>query len=214
MRVDPNHRPSMVDAKATLAEVLLFCKRHRVHALLLPLAAIGITALHESAHALAAIVQGGQILELVVWPGDGEWGHVQYRFPPGVAYSSTAISLAPYVMWAGLMALVMLASLRGRPWPFWVASTLFVWGFAVAYGDIAYAWLGWLSGAPNDLGRTFGAAGPEMAAALAAVSLVVAVLGYFVQRRLYGGRALSPLACGVVSALTGAALLAVTALAW
>lgn len=203
-----------MDATGTLAEVLRFCKRHRVHALLLPLAAIGITALHESAHALAAILQGGQILELVVWPGDAEWGHVEYRFPPGVLYSSFAISLAPYVMWAGLMALVALASLRGRPWPFWVASTMFVWGFAVAFGDIAYAWLGWLRGAPNDLGRAFGAAGPEMAAALAAVALAVAVLGYFVQRRLYGAGALSPIACGVVTALTGAALAAVTAFAW
>jgi hypothetical protein len=213
MQLPASDRSPMGEGRATLREALRFCKVHGVHALLLPLAVVGFTALHESAHALAAIIQGGRIVDFVVWPGDGEWGHVQYSFLPGVGYSSLAISLAPYMMWAGMMVVVALTALRSRPWPFWLASALFVWGYAGAFGDILYAWIGWLAGAPNDFARAIGPAGLEVALAVAVVSLSVVYVGYRVQRRLYRSAALAPAAYGLLTALAAVALAASMVLA-
>ncbi len=51
---------------------------------------------------------------------------MNYTFPPGLHYSEAAISLAPYVCWILLYVFAGLLSLKPRPWPFWVASSIFV----------------------------------------------------------------------------------------
>src|SRR5262245_55064424 len=101
-------------------EALRFLLRHWPHALLVIPGVLGVTILHEGAHALAAMAQGGIVTEFVWLPSPGRWGYTAYHFPPGVAYSSFAISIAPYVMWTGMAAVATLLALLPVRWPFWI----------------------------------------------------------------------------------------------
>lgn len=189
-------------------------RRHWPHLLLAPVMLVAVTTVHESAHAAVALAQGGELTDFQVnfLPVDGLWGSIRYEFPPGVGYSADAISLAPYALWTVIMALVGLASLRRRPWPFWAASFAFLWGYVIAFGDIANAWVGWLHRGSNDFTHTFG---PPMAGAelgLAVAALAVCAVGYGVHRRLYRSLALPPLTFAALSAVAclGLAALVVT----
>lgn len=194
------------------AEAWTFIRRHWGHALLLPPGAIFVTVLHEAAHALAAWIQGGTLLEFawLPWASAGHWGYVRYEFPPGVAYSSFAISVAPYVMWLMMAGLAWLLSLRRQHWGFGMASAIFVWLYVVPLADIANAALPWMHGSDNDFFQAFGSP-MNLDALLIDLSIIVAVLiGYGVQVRLYGERRLSKRCYTLLCALTGIGLLAAT----
>ena len=72
----------------TLAGAWRFLRRCWWQLLLLPPGCILITALHEAAHALAVIWQGGEVTKFVVLPAGDHWGYVRYEFPDGVAPSN------------------------------------------------------------------------------------------------------------------------------
>lgn len=194
-------RPTTLSALDLRALWRLAC-RHWPHLVLAPVALVGVTMVHEAAHAAVALAQGGELtdFQVNVLPVDGVWGSIRYRFPPGARYSADAISLAPYALWVGIMALVMLASRLRRSWPFWAASLVFVWGYVIAFGDLANAWVGWLHRGNNDFAHAFGPPGAGAELGLAAVALAVCALGYGVHRRLYGALALPPLTFAALSA--------------
>jgi hypothetical protein len=118
------------------------------------------------------------------------------------------VAIAPYVMWSALSALTAVIALARRALPFPIASTLFVWCFAVPLGDIANAGFPWAIN-PRDTNDLTVALGPPTAPALAAAALATflgAGVGYGVQRRLYGDAALTGVA--YLTALAGLAGLA------
>ncbi len=138
-------------------EVIDFFRGHWVHLLIAPgMALTWVTFLHEAAHSAAAWGQGGTITEFSILPGGGNYGHMAYSFPAGALYSPTLISLAPYLMWGTMAAFVAgLALLRRKMGVGPLASTLFVWGFAVPLLDIGNAAMGHLAG-HGDLARALG----------------------------------------------------------
>lgn len=195
------------------AGLFAFFKGHWLHVFFAAPGALLVTVAHEAAHCAAALVQGGTVTEFVWLPGGGYWGHMRYEFPQGVRYSSFVISIAPYVFWLVVAAGVALLSLRRRAYPFWLASTLFVWGFVVPLADVANAAFPYLAGAHNDLRSAFGWPTAVAGLVVALLTLVAMAVGFVVQRRLYRERALGPLpfvvlsllAVGGISVVSGAA---------
>lgn len=196
--------------KAILRELWAFIKPHWPHLIVAVPMVVGVTLLHESAHALAVVAQGGEVIEFRVLPTEENWGQVRYRFDPGQPFSQFAVSVAPYAMWVGFMlgAAVLSAASRGR-WPMGQASTVMVWGYLIPWGDTVIHWVAWLFGRPNDFAQAFGAPGASDEAAFALAVVVVSVGGYFVQRGLYGARALRPAAYGALAVVTNLALCAI-----
>jgi hypothetical protein len=179
---------------------------HLAHVLLSPLLGLTlVTALHEAAHALLVVAQGGRVLEFSFLPGGGSYGHVRYE---GAVAFPELVSLAPYLMW-GTLALGTAALAWVRPrLPFWITSSLFVWAFAVPLLDVGNAAVGWLAGGrSNDLAHAFGRPTELDAAGVALLALGSITAGYFVQRRLYRERALGLAGYALTSAVAGVALL-------
>lgn len=165
--------------------------RHKWHLAASPVVFVLFTLAHELAHVAAASAQGATITAFSILPDGNQLGFMAYDAPDDPNFSHVVVSLAPYAMWAGLMALVSaLAFLRSKPLPFALASTLFVWGFAGAFGDIALAAARWLEFG-GDLFHALGPATNEDAAIVALTCLAVPIAGYFVHRRLYGQLALA-----------------------
>ncbi len=75
--------PARSSIPAPIREAATWLRRHWLHFLLAPPMLIVFTIIHESAHALVAILQGADIIEFVVWPTAEKWGHVRYVFPNG-----------------------------------------------------------------------------------------------------------------------------------
>ena len=182
-------------------ELAAFCKSHWPHLVLLVPAAVLVTVIHEAAHAGAVIAQGGTVTEFIYLPTGNNWGQIQYTFPSGMQYSSVAISLAPYALWAGLAATAALLSARRRAYAFWAASAILVWMFLAPLADIANAVAGYLPGKDNDLFHALGPPTPGIWAIWAALAGGAAIAGFFVQTRLYRTRALSARAYVVLCAL-------------
>jgi len=192
-------------AATPLGECARFFRGHLGHVLLSPLLGLTlVTVLHEAAHALVAAVQGGRVVEFSFLPGGGNYGHVRYE---GAVAFPELVSLAPYLMWGALASGTALVA-RVRPrLPFWAASSLYVWAFAVPLLDIGNAAVSWLGGGgANDLAQAFGR--PVALDGLGVLALTAAsiVAGYFVQRRLYGERALSLRGYAVTGAVAAVAV--------
>lgn len=196
--------------RRTLSDCWGFTKPHWWHLLLIPVMAIGFTALHEGAHALAVVVQGGQMLEFNVIPGGGRYGHVSYTFDREQSFSQFAVLIAPYAMWVGFMiGSIVLAALR-RGYPFAVASLVFLWCYIGPWLDILNTADGWAAGGSNDFAHAFGEPTTLGVGAFGVGSVVAMSVGYFVQRRLYGDRAVGP--GGYVLLVIGCGLLLTVAI--
>jgi hypothetical protein len=195
--------------------MLRFARGHWIHLLLAPLLGLTlVTFLHECAHAALVLVQGGQLLDFSFLPSARGFGYVSYNFPPGADYSVVAISLAPYLMWTAIAAATLLVALlwripgrperpegaRGTGIPFWAASTLFCWFFAVPLGDCAMACAGYLLGARNDLFHALGPPDEGIALVLALLGVYALLLGFGLQRLLYRERSLSLWGYGTLAA--------------
>ena len=167
---------------------LRFCAYFAPHVLLAPLFLfVGVTFLHEMAHAGMALALGGRVEELAFLPSAAGLGHVRWHPPPGAGVvEHTLVTLAPYLMWSGVAGTVVsFAALPNRL--HWVAaSTLFLWGYVVPLGDIAAN----LFAGAGDL-HLPGAEGLAVQALGAGLLLVSAALGYWLQRRLFGEHAVS-----------------------
>jgi hypothetical protein len=188
-------------------ELLSFFKSHWPHLLIALPAAFLITIIHESAHAAAVVLQGGELLEFSPWPSEGEWGHVEFKFASGSNFSPAAIALAPYAVCLAACALAWLLAMRRKAYPVWLASLIFIWLYVAPLGEIANAAVPYLGGESNDLTEPFGP--PTAGKWLGVIALigVSSVLGFPLQRRLYGVRALSGQAYMILCVATLAALL-------
>jgi hypothetical protein len=193
-----------------LRESLTFITRHWWHVLLFVPGALAVTTLHELAHALAVIVEGGTVTEFVWLPSAGEWGHVAYVFPDGAAYSQVFIAAAPYMLWVTVALLTGLFACRSRGLSFGGASILFAWFFVIPLGDIANAAFPYLKGERNDLWFTFGPPSIVTASVIALAAAMAIAAGYPVQARLYRENRLRPASYLALSGLTLFALLTLT----
>jgi hypothetical protein len=173
---------------------------------------IGVTFLHEAAHAVVAVALGGTVTEFAFLPGPQALGHVRWQPPPNApAWMGEAVSVAPYVMWSAVAGgTLLLAGLR-IPIHRWIAAGIFYWCYFVPLGDIAWN----LYGGRGDL--AVGGADGLLVQAIGTVALLGAfALGYGVQRRLFrqyavgvGGYVVCTLAIGGASALAAGIGLAV-----
>jgi hypothetical protein len=162
-----------------------------------------VTFLHELAHAAVALALGGTVTEFSFLPSQGHLGHIQWKPAPGTSSSADLlVSLAPYVMWSICAAATgVVASLSRAGRPHWLlASTIFIWGYVVPVGDIAWN----LFSGRGDL--TFPGWVGVMVQALGAAALLVAyAIGYLVQRRLFGDRSVGLVGYLVSSVVLGLA---------
>jgi len=184
-----------------------FLRGHWPHFLLAIPGTVLWTILHEAAHALAIMLQGGQVTKFVWIPSPGRLGYVEYNFPDH-PFSSFAIAIAPYAFWLILMLMAGALSLRARPYPQWVASTIFIWMFVVPLGDIAWAARPYLfeAGNANDLTDAFGPPTRVVSMLIVLFGIASVVFGRIVQQRLYRERALSAISYTLM-AVVGLALL-------
>jgi hypothetical protein len=146
---------------------------------------VGVTFLHESAHAAMAIALGGTIKEFAFLPGPDALGHVRWEPPPHAPpWLGDLVSVAPYLMWSLVAAaVILLAFRRVRVGP-WLGAAIFFWGYFVPIGDIAWN----LYGGRGDLAvGGFDGIAVQLIGTMALAAAFV--LGYFVQRRLFGERA-------------------------
>jgi hypothetical protein len=175
---------------------------------------VGVTFLHESAHAVAALALGGTIEEFAFLPGPENLGHVRWAAPPGApAWFGELVSVAPYVMWSVLAGIVLLLARRRVRLNRWVAAAIFYWCYFVPVGDIAWN----LYGGRGDL-AIGGADGVALQAVGTTAIIAAFLLGHWAQKRLLGAHAVdwrSYLACsaaiGAASAIAAAAGLALFA---
>lgn len=175
-----------------LREILRFIRIHWVHLLILPVLVLPITAIHESAHCAAVLVQGGTITEFSCWPSAGKWGFMNYEFPYSQEYSAFAISMAPYALWTIVATITVVIGIVRRQFPVWLGSTLFIWGFIVPLADIANAAFPYLiKGGENDFRHALGTPTLQLWFATCAATVISIALGFQLQRRLYGDRSLS-----------------------
>ena len=191
----------MLMSKDLKAELAAFSRGHWPMILPIVPMALLFTVLHEAAHALAVVVQGGTMLKFVWLPTWREWGYVRYEFPQGAEYSSVAIAVAPYCMWLLICLFTALLGLRRRPWPYWFAGTVFLWMFAAPLADIANMAIPYLIGADNDFSAAFGPPNLTIRAIIGLGGVLSAVAGFAVQQRLYRERALSPRAYIIIFSL-------------
>ena len=186
-----------------------FFTGHWLHFLLAIPGALLWTILHEAAHAMAIMLQGGQVTKFVWIPSPGRLGYVEYNFPDH-PFSGFAIAIAPYAVWLILMLLAGALSLRARPYPDWLASTIFIWMFVAPLGDIAWAARPYLfeSSNTNDLTHAFGPPTRVISLLIVLFGIASVVFGMIVQQRLYGERALSAISYTLM-ALVGLVLLGI-----
>jgi hypothetical protein len=173
-------------------ETLDFFRRHWPHLPLLLPGALLVTILHESAHAVAVLIQGGTLSRFVWLPEAGRWGYVSYEFPAGVPYSEFLISIAPYLLWLLLAIFTFLVSLSGQKFAHWKASVLYFWLFVIPLADIANTAFPYLAGRDNDFRSAFGQPSLFIGLSIVLVGVLTVIGGYCVQSRLYREDRLSP----------------------
>jgi hypothetical protein len=193
-----------------LKQAWRFTWAHRIHVLLCIPALIGVTVLHEAAHAVAVLLQGATVTDFSILPSDGLWGYVTWAAPQSGLPHPHLASLAPYIMWTAMAATASFAAFIPARKPFWLASTFFVWFYAVPVLDIANNIASYALHVSGDLAEAFSPA-PAIRITIAAIGAVAyGMAGYPVQRRLYDDAiALSPEAYALMCLLSmlGLALL-------
>jgi len=197
--------------KHVLKDIVSFFKGHWPHGVIAVPAAVAFTALHELAHCAAVWAQGGTVTDFAWLPSGTEWGHMNYIFPPGVEYCTTAVSLSPYAFWMGFCLLAGVLALRKAAWRFWIASIIYVWLFIVPLADIANTAVPYLlRNKTNDLQHAFGPARPAYAVMAIGFAIAAAIGGFWLNKRLYRDRAVGVGAYGILTAAAALALLAVS----
>ena len=175
----------------TANDLLRFLKTHWIHFILIIPGLIAVTIPHEAAHSLAALLQGGRIIEFKWLPSSGEWGHVQYSFAADADYNQAVISLAPYIMWIAACLAAGLLALRRKPWSSTAAGFIFIWLFVVPVADIANAVIPYvMTNKDNDLYQAFGDISLQFVLTAAAAGIAFSAYGWLLNRRLYRENAL------------------------
>lgn len=193
-------------------ELKVWMRRHWIHLLLSPLIFLLFTVVHELAHVLAASAQGAKIIDFSVLPTSENLGHMSYVFPEGSSGSYEAVSIAPYPSWILCISVVLLLCLRRSSFSFPIASSLFLWGFIGAWGDIALAGVSWLESGRGDWSHVVGQSDEIDVLAMALTWVIVLAIGYWVQTRLYREDALTKASYGIVFGLGSFALVLATSI--
>jgi hypothetical protein len=162
---------------------------------------VGVTFLHEAAHALVAIALGGTVTEFAFLPGPQALGHVRWQPPPGApGWMGDAVSVAPYVMWSLVAAATIALSRLPVRFNRWTAAAIFFWGYFIPLGDIAWN----LYGGRGDL--AIGGIDGLVVQTIGTVALLAAfALGHIVQERLFGERAVGARGYVIGAVVIGAA---------
>lgn len=160
-----------------LSEIWNFMRRHWPHLLLAVPGAFLFTLVHESAHAVAVLLQGGTINKFVWLPVEDKWGYITYDPPAWPGFSHFFVGIAPYLLWSSLATVVALLSLRRRPYAFWAASSLYFWLFAAPLADIANTAFPYLIGRSNDFAHAFGAPSWDALFLIALLTLMALAAG-------------------------------------
>jgi hypothetical protein len=179
-----------------------FIRGHLPQIVLLVPGALLITLLHESAHALAVLWQGGSVIEFQWLPSARDWGHIRFVFPDSVKYSPAAISLAPYSLSLAWMVMGVGLAWRRRIQTDRAAAYVYFWLYFIPVVDIGFTFLVWTAGGHNDFTSAFGRPAWWSYALVAVWGLAMGVLGYVVQTRLYQRLRLGWLPYGVLVATT------------
>jgi hypothetical protein len=184
-------------------QTLRFCLFFSPHLLAAPVVLVlGVTFMHELAHAAAALAVGGAVTDFALLPGQGYLGHVRWDPPPGAGWVEDGlVSLAPYLMWSTMAALVCATAAFPNRLHWMVAASLYLYGYVVPIGDIA--WNLYVAGTSDLV-----VPGPEGLFAQAVGSLLLVgayVVGFWVQRRLFGDRAVGMLGYLVATVTLGVA---------
>ncbi len=192
-------------------EVLRFTLAHWLHfLLLLGLGVVGITSLHELAHAVAVWVQGGELLDFRVLHDGTSWGHVQYRFPEGVAYNARLISAAPAIAALGAFGLGSLVAVVSKPGDGHVPRAVFFWLCLMPVGELGFMGLGYFTvGARCDLWYALGPISWTLRCLGGLMACCVVALLYGIQRRLFEDLALGPGAFALLGTVAFVGLVAV-----
>ena len=189
-RVTPAVRQSLIMLSRLKFELWRFSKGHWPHFLLAIPGLVLWTVLHEAAHALAVVLQGGQVTKFVWLPTRERWGYVEYNFSDP-HFSSFAVTIAPYGFWLLLVLMAGVLSRTSKPYPHWIASTIFIWMFVVPLGDIAMPALGYFFGSTNDFTSAFGSPTRVSSMLIVLFGIMSVAYGMVIQQRLYRERALS-----------------------
>ncbi len=188
--------------KERLQRALRFSLLFAPQVLIAPVAFfLGVTFLHELAHAAAALTMGGQVVEFAFLPGPHNLGHMRWD-PPANApgWFGDVVSVAPYVMWSGFALLAAAIAALPNRLHWLAASSLFYWWYVVPLGDI-----GWnLFSGGGDL--AVGGIDGLLLQTFGAIALLGAyAAGYPIQRRLFAERAVDLPGYVVASAVVGGA---------
>ncbi|PCJ62895.1 MAG: hypothetical protein COA79_01855 [Planctomycetota bacterium] len=175
-------------------EIKEFLKKHLTHLILLPL--LGLTvfiAMHEGAHGVAVIAQGGTIDSFRWWPNNESLGMIHYSFQDGVTYSKFVISLAPYFLWISIVIITGIGSYYFKTNNFKLYSTIFIWFYLLPLVDIGHHALQYASGSSkiNDFKSALG--DPSLTGKLIIIltTISVIVVSYRVHKNLYQNNKLS-----------------------
>ena len=163
-----------------------FCALHLPHLLVAPVMLFVFgTFLHELAHVAAALLQGATITHFEFMPTAGHLGQMQYlpRFGD-TSFDHDFVAVAPYLMWSAFAAFVIFIASFPNRMHWMVSSTLFTWFYALPIGDIA---LNLYSGS-GDL-YVPGIEGLVLVIFGTGLLGVAYAIGYWVQKKLYGERA-------------------------
>jgi hypothetical protein len=102
---------------------------------------VGVTFLHEAAHAAAALALGGTVTEFAFLPSGNNLGHVRWLPPAGApGWLAGLVSVAPYAMWSLLASGTALLAARRVRLNRWLAAAIFFWGYVVPLGDTTAIW--------------------------------------------------------------------------
>lgn len=175
-----------------IKECLYFFKTNWVNLALLVPGAFFYTILHEGFHAIAVLVQGGRITHFKWIPTRAFWGYISFEFPPDKSYSNNQISLAPYIISSVIGGIVCIFGVFSSPLSQSASSTIFIWFFIVPVGDLFFASIPFvLFGSKNDFFDVFGAPTFNIRLLFICGGCFITIIGYLLQRRLYGSLALS-----------------------
>src|SRR5437899_1283479 len=139
-------RESFASHRPFLGQLAGFIRAHLFHAVLIIPGALVLTLLHESAHALAVILQGGSVTEFQWIPSAQSWGHMAFTFPRAIQYSSSFVSLAPHFLSLAMVLAATFVTLNKPKRSDRTAAAIYFWLFFVPAADIGLALLIWLLG--------------------------------------------------------------------
>ena len=151
-----------------------------------------ITIIHEAAHGVAVLLQGGKIVSFRWWPTLDSLGKIKFTFIKNSDYSIFLVSMAPYFLWITIAAISAVLSFSLKNPSFKVYSTIFLWLFFMPVGDIGLAALPYVFFSnDNDFYQAFGPPTVLLSILIIFAAVIAVISGWFVHKNLYRDDSLS-----------------------